>query len=718
MKNIVSIVSILIILSVGALVLATTIYTPADQPTTTHGPIVGCVTPASARFAIRTDTTASVRIILSQDSISWSNPTYTNTTITDSSYDYFVVLRAKGLTPSTTYYYQPEVYGKPVASFVGKFKTFPRKGEAAIFSFLFGSGQQQVWDDSKSNIGNIFPVMAQENAHFFLHQGDWHYPDTTDSELGDPLNYFSKHKDLIYESYKTRYDPNFPMAEMLKVMPVDYTYDDHDWVDDNCDRTYMTQGGANTIQVYQEAFPHYTLPSASNGIWHKFNCGNANIFMIDNRAQRDPNMNALLWWGDRYVFAADYLDDHTILGEEQMNWLLDELKASTATWKFISSGTPFNPAWRGLLELSLMLQGSAYDPLLDPATGQERTMAFLAKEFADKWCGFPSDINKLLTKIIEYDIEGVIFLSGDTHTSGIDDGTHSLIPEIMAGGLDRTNSQLHAFAKEVFKVDIWNKGGHTYDNDIPPDLGNAYGRVKVCGADSVVMQVVSESQNILATHTVLPDYVPRSVAGVIVPGGIDFGEVPQNGQGGSALIAISTSIDTFKVTNISVMPIMGSSQIVSIDQSASLASGKTKMLTFGFIPVGDVGDTTQALVIIQTNDPVSPIKYIATQGIIGTDTGVKDRISSNRVLAYKLGQSYPNPFNPTTTISFQLPKSSFVNLSVYNMLGQLVETLINEQKNAGYYTVEWNAEQVNSGMYLYRIKAGDFCSVKKCVVVK
>ncbi len=684
----------------------------------THGPVVGNVTSTSARFAIRTFTNSSVKIILSRNSNKWYNPIYTNIAKTDNSQDYFIVLKATGLKPNTTYYYRPIVNGKRITSFLGKFKTFPQKGKAITFSFLFGSGQQQVWDDPNSNIGNIFPIMAQENAHFFLHQGDWHYPDTTDSECGDTLNYFAKYKDLVYESYKTRYDPNFPMAEMLKVMPVDYTYDDHDWVNDNCDGTYMSQGGANTIQVYQEVFPHYTLPSASKGIWHKFACGNTDIFMIDNRAQRDPNMNALLWWDDRYVFSADYVDDHTILGEEQMNWLLNELKTSTATWKFISSGTPFNPAGRGLLELALMLQNTAYDPLLDPATGQERSMASLAKEFADKWWGFPSDIYTLLSKIIENDIKGVVFLSGDTHTSGIDDGTHSLIPEIMAGGLDRTNSQLHAMAKEVFKVDIWNKGGHTYDNSIPPDLGNAYGRVKVCGADSVVMQVVSESQNVLSTHTVLPNCIPRRVAGIIVPGGIDFGEVAPEGQGGSALIALSTSIDTFKITDISVTPIKGSSQIVPVDQSVSLASGESKILTFGFIPIGDIGDTTQALVTIQTNDPACSTKYVSAQGVIGTDTGIKDRISSDGTMAFKLCQNYPNPFNPITTISFQLPQSSFVNVSVYNMLGQLVETLINEQKNAGTYTVDWNAEQVNSGMYLYRIKAGKFSCVKKCVVVK
>jgi hypothetical protein len=85
---------------------------------------------------------------------------------------------------------------------------------------------------------------------------------------------------------------------------------------------------------------------------------------------------------------------------------------------------------------------------------------------------------------------------------------------------------------------------------------------------------------------------------------------------------------------------------------------------------------------------------------------------------FALQQNYPNPFNPKTTISFQIPKSSFVNLSVYNALGQRVETLVNEHKNAGSYTVDWNTDNVNAGIYFYRIQAGEFCSVKKCVVSK
>ena len=85
---------------------------------------------------------------------------------------------------------------------------------------------------------------------------------------------------------------------------------------------------------------------------------------------------------------------------------------------------------------------------------------------------------------------------------------------------------------------------------------------------------------------------------------------------------------------------------------------------------------------------------------------------------YSLSQNYPNPFNPTTTISYQLPKSSFVKLTIYDISGRSIQTLVDEKKNAGYYSVEWNAENVCSGVYFYRIAAGNFVAVKKGLLVK
>ncbi len=85
---------------------------------------------------------------------------------------------------------------------------------------------------------------------------------------------------------------------------------------------------------------------------------------------------------------------------------------------------------------------------------------------------------------------------------------------------------------------------------------------------------------------------------------------------------------------------------------------------------------------------------------------------------FSLSQNYPNPFNPATSIKFQLPKQEFVSLKVYDLLGKLVATLINEYKNAGYYEVKFDASNFASGLYIYRIEAGVFTDTKKMVALK
>lgn len=85
---------------------------------------------------------------------------------------------------------------------------------------------------------------------------------------------------------------------------------------------------------------------------------------------------------------------------------------------------------------------------------------------------------------------------------------------------------------------------------------------------------------------------------------------------------------------------------------------------------------------------------------------------------YVLEQNFPNPFNPSTAISFSLPQAGFVTLKVFNLLGQEVASLVNENKIAGNYSITFNASNLSSGVYLYRIEAGNYSSVKKLTLIK
>jgi hypothetical protein len=98
-------------------------------------------------------------------------------------------------------------------------------------------------------------------------------------------------------------------------------------------------------------------------------------------------------------------------------------------------------------------------------------------------------------------------------------------------------------------------------------------------------------------------------------------------------------------------------------------------------------------------------------------TAVKE-VHSSLPEGYSLQQNYPNPFNPSTTIRFSLPKSGYVTLKVYDILGREVETLVDGNRTAGAYSVEWTPKNLASGMYLYRIEAGAFSEVKKLLLVR
>jgi hypothetical protein len=85
---------------------------------------------------------------------------------------------------------------------------------------------------------------------------------------------------------------------------------------------------------------------------------------------------------------------------------------------------------------------------------------------------------------------------------------------------------------------------------------------------------------------------------------------------------------------------------------------------------------------------------------------------------YMLNQNYPNPFNPTTVISYSIPYSSNVSLKVYDVLGKLAATLVNESQEAGNYCVNFNASELSNGIYYYKIESGSFIAVKKMLLLK
>ena len=113
--------------------------------------------------------------------------------------------------------------------------------------------------------------------------------------------------------------------------------------------------------------------------------------------------------------------------------------------------------------------------------------------------------------------------------------------------------------------------------------------------------------------------------------------------------------------------------------------------------------------------------YVGDQDTSGC--GQVSIIDETLPITYKLYNAYPNPFNPVTTLQYDLPEDAMVNITIYDMMGRIVSNLVRNQQNAGYKSIQWNAtnntgQPVSAGLYLYTIQAGDYTQTKKMVLLK
>jgi hypothetical protein len=117
-----------------------------------------------------------------------------------------------------------------------------------------------------------------------------------------------------------------------------------------------------------------------------------------------------------------------------------------------------------------------------------------------------------------------------------------------------------------------------------------------------------------------------------------------------------------------------------------------------------------------------PIALRFIDSVMNSVTGVFSDYN-NIVSNFNLSQNYPNPFNPTTTIKYSIPKLNFVTIKIYDLLGCEVATLVNEEKPAGTYEIEFNGhsdegQNLTSGVYFYKLRAGKYVETKKMVLLK
>jgi len=150
---------------------------------------------------------------------------------------------------------------------------------------------------------------------------------------------------------------------------------------------------------------------------------------------------------------------------------------------------------------------------------------------------------------------------------------------------------------------------------------------------------------------------------------------------------------------------------------------------FGSITPGEIKSASNYTVVTKIHpDSLNNLEILIKISSFGymfweDDTIINVRVSSIKTnpsipIEFSIKQNYPNPFNPKTTIEFSIPKTEFVNLKIFNLLGQEVNTLVSEKLTPGEYKYTWDASHLASGVYIYKLEAGNYSSTKKLILLK
>ncbi len=405
----------------------------------THGPVVGGATAYDVRVFVRTNQQANVSVHYGTDPELVDFLT-SNTVTTYPNSDFTRVIHVKDLTPQTTYYMNITVNGvRQITPPYPQFTTFPKPPSPNPFKFIILTDF-----DNQRMVTEAFQTFfhaSQEKATFAFIGGDFDHR--------NPTNISTKR-----QMFKDLYDQrSIGLSDfingILRQMPIVHQWDDHDSGKNSIDKTYQDWG--LTFQVYREYVPTYKMPSIPYTIWHQFRYSHVDFFVLDCRSQRDPNT-------DMDNHNKSMLDGNNIGNSGQIEWLKSGLLFSTATWKIIFSSVVTNPTTK--------------------------------KD--DGWATFQTEWMSIRKFIEDNQITGVIFVSGDLHLGGIDNGTASGFPEMVVPSPNLTGCASGAVGK-------WSEG--VYYNQSGGCRG--YGVITVLTEpDRLLLEIKDENGNIRVGYVV------------------------------------------------------------------------------------------------------------------------------------------------------------------------------------------------------------------------
>lgn len=344
-------------------------------------PIVGIIQNNEAPILIKTISEGKARI--EYKTIDNSTGTFTKWGVLSDSNALTTNLVLSGLKNNTEYKYRVE-FDQGNFSQWFKFKTFSKQGAPGKFKFIFSACLREKYMGY-----DVFEQVTALKPDFVALLGDQMYGDY-DGNLNILESYLSNdslRKALVQEgikilndktvldAFRSKYNRVFKekFQKMASSIPLMATWDDHDYGKDNSDRTYPYKKEAR--KVFTENYPDYSFVEKDGGIYYKFSVADVDIFVLDTRWYRSPMQN-------------EDGELKTMLGKDQLEWLLKELKNSNAKFKIIFSSVPFN------------------DYGGDTSSGRDGF---------DNWMSYTYERSKIFTFINNNDIKGVLVFSGDQH---------------------------------------------------------------------------------------------------------------------------------------------------------------------------------------------------------------------------------------------------------------------------------------------------------------
>jgi alkaline phosphatase D len=622
----------------------------------THGPVIGGVTSNSIRMYARTNTPTTVEVQLSSSQVFTTFSTYNLTT--SISKDNSAILTISNLSSNSKYFYRLKINGVQQGD-AGSFTTFPTDGQDGNYTLLFGS----CIDDTTSDA--IFLEMQKHQCNLFLQTGDWIYSDVNNDP--DKGSYFANDYYKIANEYHKKYS-SVNMNEFMLHNPIDYVYDDHDFVNNNstgfeCIEFEITLSGvtptvytfpsyarSNAIKGYVEYFPSYTMVDTTQGIYHKITLGNIDIFVVDNRSARNSNVDALQEIGGNYYFVGN--SSHTMLGKKQLNWLLTGLKNSTADWKIIATGVTFNKKYQDVRDDLLALPSLLGIPM--------------GIAMMDGWAGYPMEQDSILNFIKKECVNNVVMISGDSHTSAIDDGSNAGMPEVMAANLHKGNSQLNWMIQYLLGQECWNSGAQGIGNT---NFNNTFGKIETYQDDSLVMKVIDTYGTTIAKASLVNTKTLNASVDVDTIGAGKF----------SATATVNGGVSPY---------------------TYKWSTGATKKSVSG-LTVGQY-----YVIVSDANGCTDSVDVPITGSVTAIAPVFEDEIYF---------EISPNPSRGKVHAEVKLLKSETILLELLNVEGQKIK----EMQYSGSQTAILDADisSYDAGIYFVKLTAGEYSIVKRLLKV-